>query len=212
MFCCKRPFDFRKARRLFFYIFLQDLLLIQQKVLQGIEFLARLGKTSEELPRVKILARKNLVKIEQPQSSCSVRQRGKVGLRLIYTQAHPLHTTHKENTHTGTTHTHEHTNTAHPNTKHPHTPPHHTTHPSYTSHNQRTYRHPPTYCTQAHTHTQTPHILKGQTSTHTPRHHTYILKEHSSTHPDTYPHTNLIHHTHLDNTHKHTPYTPHAIG
>ncbi len=55
----KRPFDFHKARKTFL-LFFQDLLLIEQKVLQGIEFLARLDKTSEELPCVKILARKIL--------------------------------------------------------------------------------------------------------------------------------------------------------
>ena len=56
------------ARHTRLLLFLQDLLLIEQKVLQGIQFLARLGKISQELPCMKILARKNLVKIEQPIS------------------------------------------------------------------------------------------------------------------------------------------------
>ena len=47
--------------------FLSCLVLIEQKILQGIEFLARLGKISQELPCVKILARKILWKSNSPQ-------------------------------------------------------------------------------------------------------------------------------------------------
>ncbi len=54
-----RPFDFHKAHKTIL-LFLQDLLLIEQKVLQGTDFLAGFGKTSQELPCVKILARKIL--------------------------------------------------------------------------------------------------------------------------------------------------------
>ena len=51
-----RLFDLHKARKIK-QKFLWHLVLIEQKVLQGIEFLARLGKISQELPCVKILAR-----------------------------------------------------------------------------------------------------------------------------------------------------------
>ena len=60
-----RPFDLRKAHKTFL-LFLQDLLLIEQKVLQGIQFLARLGKISQEYPCVQILARKILRKSNSP--------------------------------------------------------------------------------------------------------------------------------------------------
>ena len=60
-----RPFDLRKAHKTFL-LFLQDLLLIEQKVLQGIQFLARLGKISQEYPCVQILARKILQKSNSP--------------------------------------------------------------------------------------------------------------------------------------------------
>ncbi len=60
-----RPFDLHKARKMK-QKFLWCLVLIEQKVLQGIEFLARLDKISQELPCVKILARKILWKTNSP--------------------------------------------------------------------------------------------------------------------------------------------------
>ncbi len=60
-----RPFDLHKAHKMK-QKFLWHLVLIEQKVLQGIEFLARLGKISQELPCVKILARKILWKLNSP--------------------------------------------------------------------------------------------------------------------------------------------------